>query len=121
MRGENMSIDEIKTQIYQLEKELLTPQVREDLLKLNSILAADFFEFGSSGTIWSKKDVIEGGLSLTEMTLFDFDIHPLGEDVMLATYRVHDKTRNQKTLRSSIWRKNEEHWQLFFHQGTLAK
>ncbi|WP_273835523.1 DUF4440 domain-containing protein [Guptibacillus sedimenti] len=116
-----MRIDEIKTQIFQLEKELLTPQVRENSLKLNSILAADFFEFGSSGTIWSKKDAVEGGLSLREMTLSDFDIHPLAKDVMLATYRVHDKTRNQQTLRSSIWRKNGDQWQLFFHQGTLAK
>ncbi|WP_425590156.1 DUF4440 domain-containing protein [Guptibacillus hwajinpoensis] len=121
MRGKNMRIDEIKTQIFQLEKELLTPQIRENSLKLKSILAADFFEFGSSGTIWNKKDVIEGGLSQREMTLSDFDIHPLAEGVMLATYRVHDKTRNQKTLRSSIWRKNEDQWQLYFHQGTLAK
>ncbi|MCA0990679.1 DUF4440 domain-containing protein [Guptibacillus hwajinpoensis] len=115
-----MRIDEIKTQIFQLEMKLLTPQVRENSLKLNSILAADFFEFGSSGAIWSKKDAIEGGLSLREMTLSDFDIHPLTENVVLATYRVYDKTRNQKTLRSSIWRKNGDQWQLFFHQGTLA-
>jgi hypothetical protein len=116
-----MRIDEIKTQIFQLEKELLTPQIRGNSMKLNSILAADFFEFGSSGTIWSKKGAVEGGLSLREMTLSDFNIHPLAEGVMLATYRVHDKTRNQETLRSSIWRKNGDQWQLFFHQGTLAK
>jgi hypothetical protein len=116
-----MRIDEIKTQIFQLEKELLTPQIRGNSMKLNSILAADFFEFGSSGAIWSKKEAVEGGLSLREMTLSDFNIHPLAEGVMLATYRVHDKTRNQKTLRSSIWRKNGDQWQLFFHQGTLAK
>lgn len=116
-----MRIDEIKKQIVHLEKELLTPQVRENFFTLDSILAPDFFEFGSSGTIWRKKDAVEGGLSLREMTLSDFDIHPLAEGVMLATYHVHDKTRNQKTLRSSIWRKNEDQWQLFFHQGTIAK
>ncbi|WP_226657580.1 DUF4440 domain-containing protein [Guptibacillus hwajinpoensis] len=116
-----MEIQEIKKQLYHLEKELLTPQMRENSSKLNEVLAADFFEFGSSGTIWSKKDLVEGGLSVLEMTLSDFAIHPLAEDVILATYRVHDKTRNQKTLRSSIWRKNGDQWQLFFHQGTLAK
>ncbi|WP_273853558.1 DUF4440 domain-containing protein [Guptibacillus spartinae] len=115
-----MEIQEIKKQLFNLEKELLTPQVRKNSVMLKEVLSADFFEFGSSGTIWSKKDVVEAGLSLREMTLSEFAIHPLAEDVMLVTYRVHDRTRNQHTLRSSIWRKKEHQWQLFFHQGTIA-
>jgi hypothetical protein len=29
-------------------------------------------------------------------------------------------TAEKKTLRSSIWRKREEKWRLFFHQGTVT-
>ncbi|MCA0172004.1 DUF4440 domain-containing protein [Bacillus sp. RAR_GA_16] len=116
-----MEVREIKKQLLHFEEELLSPQVRKNSSSLNVLLEDDFFEFGSSGTIWRKKDVVEGGLSISEMTLSGFEIHPLAEDVILATYRVHNKTKNQHTLRSSIWRKNEDQWQLFFHQGTLAK
>ncbi|EIJ83017.1 hypothetical protein MGA3_07325 [Bacillus methanolicus MGA3] len=38
------------------------------------------------------------------MTLFDFEIYPLSEDVVLTTYRVRDETRMKNTLRSSIWK-----------------
>lgn len=54
------------------------------------------------------------------MTLTDFNIHPLSEDAVLTTYRIHDETRNQETLRSSIWKWKDGRWQMFFHQGTVT-
>lgn len=55
------------------------------------------------------------------MTLYDFEINPLSEDVVLTTFRVKDDTRMQDTLRSSIWKFRDGRWQMFFHQGTLIK
>jgi hypothetical protein len=93
----------LKEHLYQLEKRLLEPEIRTAPGELEKLLADDFFEFGSSGNVWYKKDCIrEGGLRVRKMTLYDFEIHPLTEEVVLATYRVKDETRKQQTLRSSI-------------------
>lgn len=55
------------------------------------------------------------------MTLSNFEINPLSENVVLATYRVYDRTREHHTLRSSIWKLIDGKWQMFFHQGTITK
>ncbi len=52
------------------------------------------------------------------LSLYQFEIHPLAEDVVMTTYRVKDDTRMQITLRSSIWKRIDGRWQMFFHQGT---
>jgi hypothetical protein len=57
------------------------------------------------------------------MTLSDFKIVILAPDAILATYRAtKTETGGQKSysLRSSIWRKTGDKWQMFFHQGTAA-
>ncbi|WP_374722967.1 nuclear transport factor 2 family protein [Peribacillus tepidiphilus] len=109
----------LKEHLYQLEEKLLKPNIRTSTAELEKLLSDDFFEFGSSGNVWYKKDCIgEDGISVREMTLYDFDIHPLSDDVVLTTYRVKDETRMQHTLRSSIWKFRDGRWQLFFHQGT---
>ncbi|MGG3988142.1 DUF4440 domain-containing protein [Bacillus smithii] len=104
----------LKKHLCQLEQMLLKPEIRSSPKEPEKLLADDFFEFGSSG-------VDEGGLSIRKMTLYDFEINPLSEDVVLTTFRVKDDTRMQDTLRSSIWKFCDGRWQMFFHQGTLIK
>ncbi|MFB6467839.1 DUF4440 domain-containing protein [Cytobacillus sp. Hz8] len=112
---------ELKLQLLKLEQALLSPEIRTSPQKLEQFLADDFFEFGSSGTIWYKKDSVEGGgLTVRKMTLTDFSIYPLSEDVVFTTYRIQDETRNRETLRSSIWKWKDGRWQMFFHQGTIT-
>ncbi|MCP1359190.1 DUF4440 domain-containing protein [Aneurinibacillus migulanus] len=117
---ENMS--SLNEHLRQLEEQLLKPEIRTASADIEKLLADDFFEFGSSGNVWYKKDCIgENGISVREMTFHDFHIHPLSTDVVLTTYCVEDKTRMQHTLRSSIWKFNDGRWQIFFHQGTRTK
>ncbi|OAT74742.1 nuclear transport factor 2 family protein [Parageobacillus thermoglucosidasius] len=120
LQRENKSA--LKKYLCQLEKRLLEPEIRTTPAELEKLLADDFFEFRSSGNVWYKKDCVgESGLSVRKMTLYDFDIHLLSEDVVLTTYRVKDETRMQHTLRSSIWKFIGGRWQMFFHQGTIIK
>lgn len=63
----------------------------------------------------------EDGVGFRDLSLYDFEIHSLSESVVLATYRVKDKTKNHNTLRSSIWKLIDGRWQMFFHQGTITK
>lgn len=112
----------LKRLLQELEESHLKPEIRSSSQDLNELLSDDFFEIGSSGNIFYKKDCVgEGGVELRELSLFDFDIHPLSPEAVLTTYRVRDETRKQETLRSSIWKYIDGRWQLFFHQGTVSK
>jgi hypothetical protein len=115
----------LKDHICHLEKKLMEPEIRSNPNEIDKLLAEGFFEFGSSGSVWRREDNVgEGGIDAREkreMSLFDFELHPLSEEVVLATYRVYDVTRNHDTLRSSIWKLIDGSWQMFFHQGTIAK
>ncbi|KYG30768.1 DUF4440 domain-containing protein [Alkalihalobacillus trypoxylicola] len=112
----------LKVHLQELEESHLKPEIRSSSIELDKILADDFFEYGSSGTVIYKKDcIVEGGIEVGDLSLFEFDIHPLSTESVLTTYRVRDETKNQDTLRSSIWKWIDGRWQLFFHQGTVAK
>ena len=110
----------LKEHLKQLEESHIKPEVRESREKLDEILADEFFEIGSSGYMYDKKECLETGVVLTEMSLYKFEIFPLAEDVVLSTYFIVDKTRNRNTYRSSIWKFIDGRWQLYFHQGTIT-
>ncbi|WP_338753069.1 DUF4440 domain-containing protein [Bacillus sp. FJAT-52991] len=114
----------LKEYIKGLDEKLLRPEVRASPEELNNLLADEFFEYGGSGNIFVKSDFtgaagVGGGVEL-KLTLHNFDMHILADDVVLTTYQIKDETRKQNTLRSSIWKYRNEKWQLFFHQGTLT-
>ncbi len=110
------------------EESLLDPAVRRDSEQLADLLSDDFVEFGSSGRVWSREQIIE--LLATEdyrpPTVENFACAWLGDGVVLATYRtVRTKsdsgsvqTRKSAVLRSSIWVKEGDIWRIRFHQGT---
>ncbi|MGE7022059.1 DUF4440 domain-containing protein [Solibacillus cecembensis] len=110
----------LKEHLKQLEESHIGLEVRNSNEKLDEILADEFFEIGSSGYFYNKQDCLETGVVLTEMSLHNYEIYPLAPDVVLATYFIVDKTRNRNTLRSSIWKRMDERWQLYFHQGTIS-
>ncbi|GGE08911.1 hypothetical protein GCM10011571_07770 [Marinithermofilum abyssi] len=108
----------LKEHLYQLERQLLQPEIRTSPEEFSKLLADEFFEFGSSGKVWFKKDMVSSGLTVREMTLHHFEVNVLAPDVVLATYRVVDEARKMNTLRSSIWKQKDGKWQMVFHQGT---
>lgn len=112
---------DLKEYIKDLEEKLLRPEVRTSPEELNKLLADDFVEYGSSGHIFSKNDCISAvGTGVLKLTLRNFDMHTLADDVVLTTFQLIDETRERHTLRSSIWRYRNGRWQLFFHQGTIT-
>ncbi|WP_280772028.1 DUF4440 domain-containing protein [Salipaludibacillus daqingensis] len=116
---------DVKNHLLQLEKTLLEPEVRSNPQEIKKLLAKDFFEFGSSGRIWRLDDQIgDGGLNKQnhrKLSLYDLDVNLLANDVAFVTYKVNDETRKQHTLRSSIWKKIEGEWRMYFHQGTIIQ
>ncbi|MFD9627269.1 nuclear transport factor 2 family protein [Peribacillus muralis] len=109
----------LKEQLRQLEEKLLKPEIRTSQKELNQLLADNFFEFGSSGKVLYKDERIgEEGIGEVKMTLSDFEIHPMSEEIVLTTYRIFNVVNKQHSLRSSIWKITDGSWKMIFHQGT---
>ncbi|CQR52811.1 hypothetical protein PRIO_1039 [Paenibacillus riograndensis SBR5] len=116
-----MNVASLSKHICGLEEKLLTPEVRTSPQQLGLLLADEFVEYGSSGRVWHKKDLMgEEGAGMVELTLSEFALHPLSEDAVLATYKTLNAKNGGYTLRSSIWRCRDGLWQMLFHQGTPA-
>lgn len=112
----------LKEHLFNLENMLLKPDIRTTPKEIEKLLSDDFFEFGSSGRVWHKQDCLGlNGMEIVQMTISQFEIHSLSEGVVLTTYQIYDDKKLQKTLRSSIWKLNEDQWQMVFHQGTPIK
>jgi hypothetical protein len=117
----------IDAQLRNLEEQLLQPEVRGSTERMAALLAEEFVEFGSSGQVFDKKQIMEAlrKESPTKRSLSRFESTMLSDNIALVTYRVTraaDPGNNPvHTLRSSIWRLSNGQWQMVFHQGTLAK
>lgn len=106
-----------------LEETLLDPTVRSSLATLNELIADEFIEFGCSGNVYNKQQVIDGLLNEVPFlySLTDFKKTILAPDIVLVTYKFIQQKNNGSitSLRSSIWRLINNRWQIIFHQGTL--
>ncbi len=117
----------IRQELFKLEDLLLQPSIRKSTSELSNILSEEFIEFGSSGKIFSKQQIIDAlqQESPIKMTIHNFEIKELAPSVILSTYQisVDDKSAQPivTSLRSSIWKLLDEKWQMIFHQGTLIK
>ena len=120
--------ESVKETLLALEEELLSFQVRASATRLIELLADDFVEFGSSGRIYDKPAIIrelgESGF-VAGFKIGDFRLVMSSEDSALVTY--HCEVRSdcgdliRKSIRSSLWRLVNDHWQIVFHQGTKTE
>jgi hypothetical protein len=82
-----------------LEERLLDPAVRHSADKLSQLLADDFVEFGRSGTVYNKTQIIsalasEPAVSASPVAeISDFATRTLSTDTMLLTYRATERDR----------------------------
>lgn len=112
------------TLIHALEQELLTPEARTSPTRLNELLADDFREIASSGSVYTKDDCLRELPieSPRKFKMSNFSVVELSDDSVLAMYTVEKVSSDGTHLmsaRSSIWKKNGKHWQMLFHQGTI--
>jgi hypothetical protein len=117
-------METLRKELRQREEALLDPDVRRNRAQVESLLAEDFLEFGSSGRVWTRDQIFD--LLATEaysrFIIEDFKCALLSEDAALLTYRAvgMDAESGDRTasLRSSIWTGKSGTWRLRFHQGT---
>lgn len=114
------NLDSIKEKIYNLEISLIDIDFIKDIENIKLIIADDFTEFGSSGSVYSKNDLLEilPKIESLSISILDFNIMNLTKNSILATYISKDNDSNTEVLRSSIWIERNGNWQIVFHQGT---
>ena len=110
-------------EIRRLEEELLLPEVRSDANRLSELLHPEFVEFGSSGTVWTRDEILlrlpaETGFSAS---ISGMEVRLLAPDVALVTFeaRISSGTGGDSvSLRTSVWLRESGAWRVRFHQGT---
>lgn len=112
------SLEEISDEdrVIELEKSLLTDDVRGDLATVRSLLHDDWVEIAKSGIIYTKSaklDQITPGLNM-EFELVE--VARLAPDVILLRWRGHSEHGNSE--RATIWVRQGERWVQRYHQGT---
>lgn len=108
----------LKEQLYELENRHLQPEVRQSAEALGELLTDDYIEYGKSGRVFTRKQILE---SLADspspgLVLKDFEVTSLAPGAALTRYRIESPI--QHSLRSTVWKKINDRWQMVFHQGT---
>lgn len=93
--------------------------------RIADLLADDFIEYGSSGRVFDKQQILAALREepQAELVFEDFRAKTSGRNAVLATYRIKAVFADNSTrssLRSSIWVRKSGRWQVVFHQGTVA-
>lgn len=117
---------ELLAQLRGLEESLANPDARRSPAGFAALLADDFREFGSSGRVYDKAQIIAalGSEQPCRLVLTGFQALALAPEVVLLTYRATRQFRGSEKVsastRSSIWVRRDGRWQVVFHQGTPA-
>ncbi|MET9390650.1 nuclear transport factor 2 family protein [Streptomyces sp. NPDC006624] len=107
--------------VIERELALLTPRIRSSPEQVGALLHPEFHEFGASGRHWSRAAIIASLAATTDpegrpVTVSAMTGVRLAPDLVHLTYDTeYDGSRAH---RSSLWRRTEAGWLLWFHQAT---
>ncbi|MFQ2908807.1 DUF4440 domain-containing protein [Aeromonas allosaccharophila] len=111
-----------------LELALHDPDVRASVKQLQVLLHPSFREFGRSGAVYLREDILahmSTGGAETIIWAQDFELEVLSPELALLTYRSanlgDDQRLQSHTNRSSLWQFADGCWQMRFHQGTATQ
>jgi hypothetical protein len=120
-----MATDDLLQHLRDLEVALHQSDVRRDPARVDELLHELFTEFGRSGRIYSRADILEFlrvEVPAGPVWSQDFTVAEISEGTALLTYKSAsidaDGELVRHTLRSSLWQRTARGWQMRFHQGT---
>jgi len=99
---------EREDRLFELEQRLAQVGRRLSAEDAGSLIAEDFVEFGASGKVWSKAEIIAAMSQWApiERIVEDFRVRELSASICLVTYKVIGVTKDRQaspfSLRSSI-------------------
>jgi hypothetical protein len=110
--------------LEELELALLDPSGRSDAALLDRLISDAFVEVASTGRRFGKDDVLsrlpsEQGVSFRTGPM---TVNLLSPTVGLVTYMATRSAEGADvhSRRCSIWRLDQDRWQVVYHQGTVA-
>jgi hypothetical protein len=112
--------DDLLNTLRELEVKLHDPSTRGSE-HAAQLLAESFVEFGSSGQVYSRAEVLLllAGVGPPVISASQFSVQRIAQDAALLTYiSCHHSSQETSSLRSSIWQFQEGQWRIIFHQGT---
>jgi hypothetical protein len=111
---------EDRAELTLLEEAMWRAETRFDLAFQEARFAPDFVEFGRSGRVYNRAQIIRTDRHPIEASLENLRLVELDENTVLVTYNsvaVFDGVR-EYARRSSIWSRSPAGWVMRFHQGT---
>lgn len=108
-------------ELKKLEESMWRAETRFDKEYLERMLAPDFFEFGRSGKVYNREQIINTPAQeiKADLPLKSFEVKKITNDVVLLTYISEVQYEELEVAnRSSIWSKTADEWKMRFHQGT---
>lgn len=108
------------------EMHLLEPDLRADPTRARALLAQDFTEYGSSGTVYDRKAILDllqhensGGTAWQRPHVHELTGHQLAPGLVQLTFTTTTAATGHRALRSSLWRQDSDGaWRCLFHQAT---
>lgn len=102
------------------EMRLLEPDLRADPTRARALLAPDFTEYGSSGTVYDRAAILDllqhhnsGPAVRHRPHVHHMAGRQLAPGLVQLTYTT--STTGHRSLRSSLWRQDSDHtWRCFF-------
>ena len=104
-------------QIFELEKALLSNEVRRNVDVLNLLIADSFVEFGKSGRVWNKCDILASLPLENEINyeILNFSVIFETLNIVCVEYKLSES--GEISLRRSIWKFIDERWQMVLHRA----
>jgi hypothetical protein len=114
--------EEDRTILTRLEEDMWREGTRFDQTFQEQLFAADFFEFGRSGRVYNRDQIIrlDSQPIHAVLPLPNLAIRLLDKNTAQVTYnsQVEYDGIIEYGRRSSIWSRTESGWVMRFHQGT---
>lgn len=117
----------LEDQIIELEKSLLTREVRNSKLELRKRISPRFKEIGASGTYFGLDSILEHLPSKQSWraVVQDFEFTQHNKDMCQLVFKAYIKSNDADegtySLRSSFRQKFDDDWKMIFHQATKVE
>lgn len=102
--------------VVELERTLLSDEVRGDPAAVAALLHPAWQEIGASGRLWSREEILAEIGPIGASSLEVISVERVSDDLILLLWR--ESSDDGSRLRSSLWQRTRGQWQQRLHQGT---